>query len=196
MILAPLFVPTRVILAQRILALALLAVATQTCNPQVGQDPPDGDIADTVLPVCPQGATLYGIGHDEMPVDLPTGSLLPIIEGFQGFLFVRLGLRAPYSLPSTVKLKVRVAVESGTTVASQFATVHSRALGNNHFETNDVPFFFHDMPLGALVGRTARVQITTQTGTCVVHASADVTLTVGTFMAADAGFWNASDTSP
>ncbi len=180
-----------------VLTLALLTLALPACSPPPeGQDRLDATAEDVVLPDCKQAATLYAIAADESHVDLTTGAALAITRGFQGFLFVRVGLRAPFPLPTTVKLKVHIAVQDGTDVASQFSTVHSHATGDGSFVTTDVAFFFNDMPLAAMVGRTAHVQVTAKTADCVVQAAADVTLTVGDFMAQDAGFWDSSDTSP
>lgn len=165
-----------------------------------GDDPSPADAVishDTgpALPDCAQPGTLYGIGLAEMPIDVTQGTELPITLGFQQFIFVRVGLRAPVPLPGVVHLKIHITLD-GTNLAANFSTVKSHPLAGGGAETTDVPLFFNDTTQAELVGRTAHLQISASTGTCTMRAAADVLLTVGDLMAADAGFWNESDTSP
>ena len=168
-------------------AVAGLAACTPHVHPAV--DTLDaGDEPDTALPPCQQTGVVYGVGVDHQPIDLPPDGTLPVTQGFQGFLFVRVGLRSLQPLPGVLKAKVHVVLDNGIDIWVPYRTVKSTAW-NTGAQTTNVPVYFNDSPLPELLSRKAAIDVVVSTSTCTMTAHSDAVLTVGGFMAADSGFW-------
>ena len=138
---------------------------------------------------CTATATLFGIDVAELPVELTLGTSLPVTQGFQGFIFVRVGLRTGLPLPAIVKVATHVTIAGLLDQTYGPIPANTRATANGGMETTEVPFMFNDTPLADLIGQTAHVRVWTTTPGCRLAAEADVHLTAGGYMGADAGIW-------
>jgi hypothetical protein len=166
--------------------LSLATIVTCACSPGIPADVPD---VVTDIGPCEQTAAMFQVGADEQPLAIHDGDVLPLVQGFQGFLFIRVGLRSVQTVPGVVKLAVHVRVPGRVDQTGQFQSVHAKALAEGGWQSGDVPFFFNDASLADLVGRTAQVDVWTTSPGCRLVASREVTLTTGAFMSQDAGFW-------
>lgn len=166
-----------------------LLVFLSTCTAP-GHSEPDA-VAEPVADVgpCSDSAGLYGIAVNELPFDVSAGTQLPITTGFQGFLFVRVGLRAKVTLPAVVKVVVHVAVPGKLNQTFGPTPAYTRAGPGGGSETAEIPFFFNDTPLAELIGQDAHVKVWTTATGCRLLAEGDVRLSAGGYMGADAGFW-------
>ena len=138
---------------------------------------------------CTETATLFGIDIAEIPVDLTLSSQLPVSQGFQGFIFVRVGLRTALQLPAVVKVSTHVTIAGKVDATYGPIPANTRATANGGMETTEVPFFFNDTTLADLIGQTAHVRVWTTAPGCRLMAETDVKLTAGGYMGADAGIW-------
>ena len=180
----------------RLLFCAVL-IGLASCAPPPAPESSDasGDIALDIGP-CAQEATLFGIDLNDQPSALPSGATLAITRGFQGLFFVRVGLRTSTPLPSQVRLAIRVTIAGELDQTSKFQVVHAAPMPEGGYQTTDVPFFFNDTTMAELIGRTAQVTVWSTTTGCVLKAAADVELVSGSFMGADAAFWQDDSGSP
>ena len=170
----------------RMLMVVLASQCTTVPPPPV--DALDAAIADVALPACRQPVEMYALGVDNHPMALPPGADLPVTQGFQGFLFVRLGLRSPQPLPAVLQVKVHAVLDNGVDVwvPARPVKVDGWQAGG---QSRDVPVYFNDTPLPELLGRKATLEVVASAGQCALRAQGEAVLVVGGFMAADAGFW-------
>jgi hypothetical protein len=168
------------------LAVCLLLAGCSSPDPP-GHDagPPDAGPPDAGP--CAERAAIYGIDvHDEEQL-LAAGSALPITLGFQGFQYVRVGLRTPRALPATVDLWVHVGVEGALDLDTAFFGVETRAAEGDEAESVDVAVMFNDVPLAELLGQKAAIRATTTSPGCALAGSADVVLVQGAYQGPDGG---------
>jgi len=176
--------------AIRIAALAAALAAVRCAGATPSTDALDAQTEpDTALPACPQSGVVFGLGVDHQPIDLTPGDKLPVTQGFQGFLFVRVGLRSAERLPDVVHTKVHVVLDNGLDT-----WVPARPLATGPWQagsqTSDVPVYFNSTPLPELLARKASIDVISSTGKCEIRAHVDTVLSIGGFMAADAAFWS------
>lgn len=176
-------------------AVIVAAAAAQGCtSPATSATVDAGGSESDAMGPCDASAIVYKISVDDEAVDLAEGATLPVTRGFQGFLFVRVGLRTPLVLPQTIKLKAHIEVPGEVDRVVVYATVQTEAVAGG-YRTTDVPVFFNDTPLAELVGRSATVELWTQSPGCRLQGSAKVTLGTGVYMNEDASFWD-QDVTP
>lgn len=174
---------------------AMVAIATFGIGCEPPPAPPaqeDAVVADVVLPPCAQSGELVALTVDGTERVMTSGTKLPVVLGFQGFIFVRLALRSPELLPATVKVRVVAVVPGLVDVSTPFSTVKTHASGAGWI-TKDVAFFFNDVPFAELAGKPAEIGIAVDTKTCRMSASAAVVLEDGGYMGADAALWGTLD---
>ena len=113
-----------------------LAVVGAVAACGIGCEPPpappakeDAVVADVALPPCAQSGELVALTVDGTERVLVNGTKLPVVLGFQGFIFVRLALRSPEPLPTTVKVRVLAVVPGLVDVSTPFSTVKTQASG-------------------------------------------------------------------
>lgn len=146
-------------------------------------DPVDAAPAPAdALPPCEAPATLVAWDLSMTPHALATGDDLPIITGFQGFIFAQVSLRAPGPLAEQVTLRSVVRFDDGTSVSQSHPGVLAR-------ETETDPFlvFFNDIAQAELYGREASLGVAVDTRTCAAKAEVAVRTVEGGFQAQDAG---------
>ena len=170
-------------------AVFFAAVAAGCTGPSASEVADAGVTEPDAMGPCDASAIIYKISVDDEAVDLAEGATLPVTRGFQGFLFVRIGLKTPLVLPQSIKLKAHVEVPGEVDRVAVYATVQTEAVAGG-YRTTDVPVFFNDTPLAELVGRTATVELWTQSPGCRLQGSASVTLGTGVYMNEDASFWD------
>lgn len=176
-----------------VLKLSMLALTGLACEPPPAPPPvEDAAKADVVLPPCAQSGELIALDVDGKPRVLSSGSKLPVVLGFQGFIFVRLALRSPEPLPATVKVRVVATVPGLVDTSTPFSTVKTEVDGSQWI-TRDVAFFFNDVPFAELAGKPAEIGLAVDTKTCRMAASAAVVLEDGGYMGADAALWGTLD---
>ncbi len=163
------------------------------CNPVAApHDPLDAaPRADATLPLCPQSAQVFGLDSGESRVMLTPGTALPVTQGFQGFLFVRVGLHSAGALPNAVQVSVAVQLDNGVEQYLPQRAVKTH-LADDGADTVELPVFFNDSTMPDLIARKASVDVEVETASCVLRAHADVVLSLGGYMGADAGFWGAA----
>ncbi len=171
----------------RLLLLCPLLLAACT-TPPVAQTDASPQQTEDVGP-CSETATLFGIDMAELPIDLTAGTQLPVTQGFQGFIFVRVGLRTAKALPAVVKVSTHVTIDAKVDHTYGPVPANTRPTSAGGMETTEVPFFFNDTPLAELIGQTAHVRVWTTVSGCRLSAETDVHLTAGGYMGADAGIW-------
>lgn len=163
----------------------LLAGCSSPDPPPEDAGPPDTGPPDAGL--CAEPVSAYGVDvHEQKPV-LADGSILPITLGFQGFQYVRVGLRTERALPATADVWVQVVIDGELDRATAFAGVETRAAEEGGVETADVNMMFNDVPLAQLVGQHASLRIWTTSPGCRLDASVEVVLIQGVYQAADGG---------
>lgn len=152
---------------------------------------PDGGTTQTAPPdagPCAEPAVLYGIDIHEEEQELGPGSTLAITLGFQGFLFVRVGMRTAMELPSTVNLWVQVDVPDLVDMTTPFFGTQTRAAEGGGTETVEVAELFNDQPLAELLGKKASLRLSTDSPGCMLSSTAEVTLVQGGYQGPDGGF--------
>ncbi len=167
-------------------AVIALALACDDAAPEAPPEPepePEPE-PDPKLP-CAEPGVLFGVDQAGETYELPDGAELPVTLGFQGFLFVQLGLRTSEPLAATIRLDTKLAVEGNAALEAPNPGVRTSEAPPGTFVTAPVLIFFLDQPLVELVGRTALVEGAANGATCRVHASASVTIVDGDRM--DAG---------
>jgi len=171
-------------------ARCLALLFATACGPQPApRDPMDAtQKVDSSLPTCPDSAQVFGIDKNETRVVLSSGSELAVTQGFQGFLFVRVGLHTASTLAKSVHMSVIVALDNGVEQYLPQRPVKTEAVTGGS-ETVEMPVFFNDSTMPDLISRKAAVDVEVETATCVMRAHVDTTLTYGGYMGADAGFW-------
>ena len=170
-----------------LLVAGLLAAGCSAPDPP----PPDGGHTQTAPPdsgPCQESAVVYGIDIHEDAQVLGEGSTLPITLGFQGFLFVRVGLRTAMELPGTVNLWVQIKVPELVDLTTPFFGTETRSVEGGQTETVEVAELFNDQPLAQLLGQTASLVLSTDSPGCNLSATAEVTLVQGGYQGPDGGF--------
>ncbi|MBM4343356.1 MAG: hypothetical protein FJ100_08255 [Deltaproteobacteria bacterium] len=180
-------------------ALPMLLVLL-ACEPPPAPPPvADAAVADVKLPPCEAVGEIFAVDKDggERVLLADKTTKAPLILGFQGFIFLRLGLRSPLALPGVVKLKISAQVGSVVDVTTPFASVKTSPQAGGSV-TRDVPLFFNDVPFAELAGKPATVGLQVDTKTCRMTAVAPIELEDGGVMGADASMWGTIDagTSP
>jgi hypothetical protein len=165
----------------------LLFVAACTSPPAAVNDVTQQQQAD--IGPCAENASLFGINVAELPVDLTLDTQLPVTQGFQGFIFVRVGLRTSGSLPAVAKVYLHLTIDGLLDQTYGPVPSNTRGATKGGMETTEVPFFFNDTPLADLVGRSAHLKAWTTATGCRLSAETDVKLSAGGYMGADAGIW-------
>ncbi len=174
---------------------AALAVAFAACEPPPAPPPvEDTATADIKLPPCEAIGEIFAVDKDggERSLASDKTTKIPLILGFQGFIFLRLGLRSPVALPGVVKLKISAQVGSVHDVTTPFASVKTSPNAGGSV-TRDVPLFFNDVPFAELAGKPATVGLQVDTNTCRMTSIAPVELEDGGIMGADASMWGTID---
>lgn len=169
-------------------ATALLALAN-------GCSPPDAPSATTSTVAtsapdagpCPEPGRVFGLDTADKAVPLEKGTILPITQGFQGFLFVSVGLRAP-SLPPVIEIYVHVDVADKVNRTTAFAAIGTHTMDGGGMESTDVRYMFNDVSLADLIGQRATIKVWTTSPACILSAVAEVRLTTGNFMGPDGGW--------
>lgn len=183
-------------MAARVSALPMLILVAMTaCEPPPAPTPvEDTAVADVKLPPCEALGEIFAVDKDggERSLASDKTTKIPLILGFQGFIFLRLGLRSPVALPGVVKLKISAQVGSVLDVTTPFSSVKTSPLAGGSV-TRDVPLFFNDVPFAELAGRPATVGLQVDTKTCRMTALAPVELEDGGIMGADASMWGTID---
>ncbi len=176
-----------------------LALASAACTSPQPEPDPDSGVVDTKtkLEVCKDSAQLFAIDIADGVTPLTKGTPLPITRGFQGFLFVRVGLRAPIQLPPVIKLGAHVHVPGEVDRTATYSTVKTDSALEGGYRSQDVPVFFNDSPLASLVGKDATVTVwTTSTGCRLIGEAKDTLLVTGAYMDEDASFWEVDVGAP
>ena len=174
-------------------AIALSTTWLAACEPPPAPPAIDAELStDTQLPPCSQTAELFALTVNGQVRDLVPGSQLPLVLGFQGFIFVRVGLRSQALLPSTVKVRLQVQVPGLVDTATGSMGVKTLVDGQS-WVTRDIAFFFNDVPFAELAGRPASLAMALDTPTCRLTATAAVVLEDGGVMGADAALWGTLD---
>lgn len=177
---------TRTTLVAVLAALLALPLAGADCGPS--PDRPDGGGVDAgPLPRCSEAASLFGIGLDNQPMPLAPGAELPIVHGFQGFEFVRVGLVSPVPLPEQVDLFGSFVVPDVATLVNSFPAVPATPTAEGSTQTKDIDIILNDVPMAELIGHTATITLATSTGSCTLSGAASVDLVPGGHMSADGG---------
>jgi len=177
------------------LALALLACSEPPPTPEPDAvDPFDAttDALPDVIPACQTEAHVFGMDKNDQVQVLEDGVPLSVARGFQGFIFLRVGLRTTGTLSGSVKLKVRVQVAGSiaSDVTATFAPVPTKPLPKGGSQTAEVPFFINDVPIIELrKGPPAAVSVWTIDGGCQTSAKATVTLVQDNYMGEDSAMW-------
>ena len=137
---------------------------------------------------CAETADLYGIDIHEQTQILTADSTLPVTLGFQGFLFVRVGMRTQMELPGTVNLWVQASIPGLLDTTRPFFGTETRAAEGGATETVEVTEIFNDQTLAQLLGSKATFILSTDTPGCTLSATAEVTLVQGGYQGPDGGF--------
>lgn len=150
----------------------LLAVCL-ACNPE---PPPGADAgpSDSGLPACPTEPDLFGMSESGEKWLLQTRAELPVILGFQGFLFTQVSLRGA-SLEGHV-IHTHVLAEGVADIWGE-ERAPSVLVAGDVYETEPVLFFFNDVSRSDLIGKSAQIRLITSTATCAIDMSASATLT-------------------
>jgi len=177
--------PARPIPILTALAACLLLTGCPAPDPSHG----DAGVPDAGLDAgpCAESAALYGIDiHDEEQL-LTAGTPLPITLGFQGFQYVRVGLRTARALPATVDLWMHISAGGALDLDTAFFGVETRTAPGGEAESIDVAVMFNDVPLAELLGLNATVRASTTSPGCALTGTADVVLVQGVFQGPDGG---------
>jgi hypothetical protein len=169
----------------RVLACLSMAACSSPSSPPSDGGPPDA--AEPDAGPCAEEASLYCIDIDEKKQALVKGSELPVTLGFQGFQYVRVGLRSPLALPATVTLWAHVLVEGKADVTTPFAGIETHAIEGGVVESGELSFMLNDVPLSDLLGQPATVELWTTAPGCVLRGAVEVTLVQGAFEGPDGG---------
>ncbi len=178
--------PPNLVGARHLATMALVAACSSPVSPA---DPMDAtQKVDSTLPLCSETAQVFAIDKGEKRVVLSAGGDLAVTQGFQGFLFVRVGLHTAAALAKAVPMSVVIQLDNGDEEYLPQRIVKTQASANA-FETVETPVFFNDATITELVSRKAAVDIEVEMPTCVLRAHVDTVLTYGGYMDADASFW-------
>lgn len=168
-------------LAASLVLLSLLLAACEPTEPPEEPAPEPEPEPEPVLPACDEPGSLYGLDAARQPFELVPGAEVPVILGFQGFLFLEVGLRSTQKLPGSMDVITRVQVESGVDLTATNPGILAAQDGAG-WKSDPVLVFFNDVPLVDLHGRRATLGVGTATPTCVLSASAEVLLVDGGVM--------------
>lgn len=161
------------------LALALL-LGSAACSGSSNDDagvPPSGDA--TALPDCTEQGVLYSADRFNALTELPAGGDLPVITGFQGFVFVQLHLGSATKPSDEAPFTSRVVVDSlGIDRTSSHAHITSVPEASG-WRSDAILLFFNDTPVADLVGHAARITVRAALETCVLGSTRDVMLVNG-----------------
>ena len=153
----------------------------------------DAAIDAESAPLLPCGAPgdllLFEFDDPDVPHPIASGEELPVVLGFQGFVFVEVGLRTRVALGDFAVLQSQVQLEDGRvlTAAHPGTAIVEESTGARR--TGKVLVFFNDVPLVELYGQTVEIDLsaTAVTEDCRVSARRRVRLVRGPTQLADAG---------
>lgn len=181
------------------LARTLCLLALAGCPAATPTGDADASAAmDTPLPPCPDPSHLVRLDIDDLPADVTPQGVLPILRGFQGFLFVRVCLVTPAVLPAVVVVRAGLRGEGGVELEPPDAKTKPLLLADGSARVCAQPLFFNDFPLAGLIGKKATVTVAAVRPPhgCEVRREVPVVLTVGGWMGPDAGFWADTAAAP
>lgn len=136
---------------------------------------------------CAEKASLYGIDVHDEEVALAPGATLPITLGFQGFQYIRIGLRTQMTVPQTLDVWVEVTIVGSVERTTGFAGVQTRPAPAGGTESVDVSVMFNDVPLAELIGKKAALRVWTTTPGCKLVGETEVLLVTGAYQGPDGG---------
>ncbi|MCK6573007.1 hypothetical protein L6V77_18145 [Myxococcota bacterium] len=140
-------------------------------------------------PSCPATARLIAFDAEEADASHPlaAGDRLAVIEGFQGFVFVQVGLSTTDRLGATVTGHTELRLASGERLTETYGGL-SMVSDAGAFRTDKLLVYFNDQPPATLYGRQAEVMVVIDGDTCRATARASVVLgPAPSPVAADAG---------
>lgn len=157
----------------------LFLVVACGSGPSPQQDAGPSDLGEPNLPACAEPGALFPIDARGEAHPLSAPPEVPVILGFQGFLFVQLALRSPYEVSGAVPLRTRLHVGSIDRQTSH-PDLASLPVAGEAFDTRDITVFFNDFALGDLVGRPVTIELYATMKACLIELHADATLVDGT----------------
>lgn len=166
------------------------AVCTLACA--CGADPSGADAAapvdatvDAQLP-CEQPGQLLGFELSESHL-LGAGAELPVILGFQGFIFVEVGLRSPEPLDDFVVVESNARISGAGEVADTHPGIGTQVGPSGTWDTRKILVFFNDFPPAELYGREVDLALTAAASGCRLRATVHGRLVEGGVQLQDAG---------
>lgn len=132
-----------------------------------------------VLPDCAEQGALFSADRFNVVTELLAGGDLPVITGFQGFVFVQLHVRSATKPSDEAPFTSRVVIESlGIDRTGSHARISSIPEGSG-WQSDAILVFFNDTPVADLVGHPARITVRATLETCVLGSTRDVMLVNG-----------------
>ncbi len=144
------------------------------CPNGVDPSPPDGGPGPIPSrPACTSPGELFPLDASGSPHRLADTGQVPVILGFQGFLFVQLALHSPYEADPDVPIHTRLRT-SEYDWQTNHPDVQSLSVSEGVFETRDMTVFFNDQSMSDLVGDAVEIDVLTVMKTCILelHTSA------------------------
>lgn len=174
----------------RVAALGMFACV---CLGACGTDPPSAadatpppDAADDAQVPCEQEGALLGFEGSESHV-LHAGDALPVILGFQGFIFVEVGLRSPEPLEEFVVVRSNARLSGGAEVSDTHPGIGTQPGPNGAWDTRKLLVFSNDFPPAELYGREVELALAAPASGCRVRATVRGHLVEGGVQLQDAG---------
>ena len=169
--------------------LAALAVAAGSVGCGETRGDPDAAlpidaVVDAMLP-CTETGHIVGFGPNGAH-PMADGDDLPVILGFQGFVFFEVGIRSPDALESYVTVRSNVRMADGTESADSHPGVSTSRV-DGLWETDKVLVFFNDTPVADLYGREVDLALSVPTARCRLRATLHGKLVDGGVQLQDAG---------
>lgn len=167
-----------------VFTLCSLLVVACGGGPSPQQDAGPSDLGGMNLPACAEPVGIFPLDARGEAHPLGAPPEVPVILGFQGFLFVQFALRSPFEVSGAVPLRTRLRVGSIDRQTSH-PDLTSLPVAGGAFDTRDITVFFNDFALGDLVGRPVTIELYATMRACLIELHADATLVDGNN--ADAG---------
>lgn len=169
----------------RLAVAALLASACEAAPSTTDAAPPPDATVDAQRP-CAREGQLLGFDGSTAHV-LAEGDELPVILGFQGFIFVEVGLRSPEPLDEFVTVHSNARLSGGAEVADAHPGIGTGPGPDGSWDTRRVLIFFNDFPPAELYGREAELALSVPASTCRLRATVRGRLVEGGVQLEDAG---------
>ncbi len=144
--------------------------------------PPDAE--EVPLEPCASPGVIFGYDDALASYEIAAGGDVPLILGFQGFLFAQVGLRSSASWGGIVMVRSVVRLEDGTEIAGSQPDTAVQPAGGA-WQTEPVLVFINDVPRADLYDRPATLTLAAPAGGCLLIASLDVRLVEGGVQAAE-----------